>query len=1169
MPLLTIVFTDVVESSATKRDLSLGRDSRERDRAYLETVQTPYYNMVRECYRARGGHEVSTMGDAFYLTFGDPFEAIRCAADIQRRLAEYPIDTPRGPLCLRIGIHSGYPVFFEGGYQGADVDLAARVEAMATAGQILLSSATYELVRSMTDVKFHRLGEFGLKGVDQEVLWEADWDGKGPRATTVAPLRPPLSALLRSVSQTAERPREPFMVEDLPGNFVARPKEFGTLISLLLNADRGEPVAMTAALRGAGGFGKTTLARALCHDERIQEAFDDGILWVTLGENPGALKSKVLDFVEVLSGVRPGFDVEAASTRLAELLTGRDILMVIDDVWDAAHLAPFLRDPKETKDRRCARLITTRNQDTLPPKARTVDVDAMRASEAVQLLAAGLPSAYTAELEALAGRLGKWPVLLNLVNGVLRDRVTAKDRLADALEFVNADLDENGLATFDKPFDAAEPKQRDRAVAATLGVSLKRLEEAERARYRELAIFPEDVDIPLSTLELLWSATGSLSKLKTQKLCERLGHLSLLQRVDLATRTIGLHDVMRAYLVRELGKQAEPRNLHASLLDAWGDAYNLPDSYAWRWCAWHLREAGREKELRKLLLDFNWLQAKLNATDVSALISDYDRVAEPAGSRGTTERELPGEPIAIPPWRCAAAKLPPSSLSRAEEGREHATLPQGELRAQDDLPLVQEALRLSAHVLARDRTQLAGQLLGRLCAEYSAGCHVLVEAARGWKGAPWLRPLLSSLTPPGGPLVRTLAGHSGRVWGVAVTPDGKQAASVSMDGTLKVWDLGSGREVRTLAGHSGEVNGVAVTPDGKQAVSASGDGTLKVWDLGNGREVRTLAGHSSGVRGVAVTPDGKQAVSASQDGTLKVWNLGSGREVRTLAGHRGWINGVVVTPDGKQAVSASDDQTLKVWDLGSGREVPMLLGHTGGIRGVAVTPDGRQAVSASDDQTLKVWHLGSGRGVRTPTRHSSAVRGVAVTPDGKQAVSASHDQTLKVWNLGNGREVQTLAGHSDGVWGVAVTPDGKQAVSASLDGTLKVWDLGSGREVRTLTGHSDGVYGVAVTPDGKQAVSASQDGTLKVWDLGNGREVRTLAGHSSGVRGVAVTPDGKQAVSASQDGTVKVWDVGSGQEVAVFTADAGIGACALVPHGATIVAGDDSGRIHFLQLEGV
>jgi class 3 adenylate cyclase/tetratricopeptide (TPR) repeat protein len=188
MPLLTIVFTDVVGSSATKRDVSLGRDDRERDHAYLEQVQTRHFSLIRACCRSHSGREVSNMGDAFYLAFDDPVEAVRCAASIQKQLAAEPIATPRGPLRLRMGIHSGFPEFFEGSWHGTDVDLAARVEAEATQQQILISARTYELVRHMTDVEFHPCGEFALKGMDKMSLWEADWDGKGPRPTAEPPL---------------------------------------------------------------------------------------------------------------------------------------------------------------------------------------------------------------------------------------------------------------------------------------------------------------------------------------------------------------------------------------------------------------------------------------------------------------------------------------------------------------------------------------------------------------------------------------------------------------------------------------------------------------------------------------------------------------------------------------------------------------------------------------------------------------------------------------------------------------------------------------------------------------------------------------------------------------------------------------------------------------------
>jgi hypothetical protein len=225
-----------------------------------------------------------------------------------------------------------------------------------------------------------------------------------------------------SLSRSTES--SPFMPANLPFDFVPRPTEFNALIRKLLDEKREESIAITAALRGAGGYGKTTMALALCHDKRIQQAFDDGILWVTLGEHPGNLVGKIEDLVYMLSHERPGFTgIDAAGARLAELLTGRDILLVIDDVWDGMHLRPFLQGGT-----RCVRLITTRNEEVLPANVQSMIVDAMQPDEAVQLLSFGLqPGAFTAldmqALRALTKRLGAWALLLKLANAVLRDRV--------------------------------------------------------------------------------------------------------------------------------------------------------------------------------------------------------------------------------------------------------------------------------------------------------------------------------------------------------------------------------------------------------------------------------------------------------------------------------------------------------------------------------------------------------------------------------------------------------------------------------------------------------------------------------------------------------------------------------------------------------------------------
>jgi hypothetical protein len=92
-------------------------------------------------------------------------------------------------------------------------------------------------------------------------------------------------------------------------------------------------------------------------------------------------------------------DTVAAGSRLAELLADRDILLVVDDVWDAMHIKPFLQGGKNS-----ARLVTTRNEETLTANAQSLVVDAMQTEEAVQLLSYGLQTEVLTATEQQALR---------------------------------------------------------------------------------------------------------------------------------------------------------------------------------------------------------------------------------------------------------------------------------------------------------------------------------------------------------------------------------------------------------------------------------------------------------------------------------------------------------------------------------------------------------------------------------------------------------------------------------------------------------------------------------------------------------------------------------------------------------------------------------------------
>lgn len=564
----------------------------------------------------------------------------------------------------------------------------------------------------------------------------------------------------------------------------------------------------------------------------------------------------------------------------------------------------------------------------------------MRSFEAVQMLASKLPdqSGYSDALGQLARRLGEWPLLLELAGSTLRNRLRQGDTVDGALSFVNRQVEHLGPVAF----DLTSSTYREKAVAITVDLSLKQLGSEDRRKLLELSIFPEDLAVPLGTIAQLWGVPRD----EAEALVYRLDDLALL-RFDPRAPTVRLHDVMRTYFASNLAKEGNLTRSHVRLIDAWGDLRSLPDGYAWRWITYHLTLAGQDRRLRALLLDFAWIAAKLKATDVHLLASDYDQLA-----LGNPARQLQG------------------------------------------------ALRVSADVLLHDRSQLAGQLHGRLLRTPAPEVRAVLQQALRVAKRPWLRPLMASLVPPG-------------------------------------------QLLRTLVSHDTVVRSVTVMPDGRRVLSAGADGTLRLWDLESGAQLRSLESHGSGIRAVVALPDGRQILSAGEDGILRLWDLESDALPLAHKAHRGAVRALALLPDGERALSAGDDGTLRLWNFQSDAPSLYMKGHRGAVFALAVLPDGRHVLSGGEGGELLLWDLESDAPPRSLGGGHYTVLSVAVLPDGRRVLSGGDAGTLLLWDLQNDAPPRPLIGHHGGVFAITVLPTGRWALSGGAVGMLLLWDLES------------------------------------------------------------------------------------------------------------------------------
>jgi hypothetical protein len=645
----------------------------------------------------------------------------------------------------------------------------------------------------------------------------------------------------------------PWMVPAPSGPVTDRPDLTGRLLESLL-APGADPVTLTTTLEGTGGFGKTTLAADVCRRPEVRRRFPGGILWVTVGEDArdAGLAAQVGGLCEVLTGQPTTIgDQMLAGGRLGRLLDAREsMLLVVDDVWRADQLSPFLIGGTS-----CRRLVTTRNHGVAPWGGRSLLVDQMKGREAVETLSVGVGGLPAGLVGRMVKATGRWPVLLALVNAALADQVQAGATAEQAAVWVLRRLGEAGPTAFD--VDVDDEGSRNRAVAATVAASLDRLTPDQRDRYLDLAVFPEDVDVPAEVLGLLWSATGGLDPTATDRLRRRMVRLRLvIDRWAGRAPAVRQHDVLRTYLRYRLGagpvgsrskalaeaarrllppagagaEEGQPARPEWWLLPTDGDV-----DYLWQHLPYHLAAAGMAGELADLCCDLRWVEATTLRF----------------GSSVPAEAHLAG--VDTPTGR-----------------------------------VLRLALGCAAHVLGPvDPPAALGATLASRLGDVP-GLEQVVAAYRA--GLP--RPRLDTVWPlpdqPDPALHRMFHGHVGAGLACAFSPDGTLLATAGDHGA-RLWDVATGREHALLTGDAGAVRACAFSPDGTLLATA-GDHGARLWDVATGREL--MAGPAGAFHGCAFSPDGSMLAAVGDRGaTLTGVAPGSETERIPTAGASRRISG--------------------------------------------------------------------------------------------------------------------------------------------------------------------------------------------------------------------------------------------------------------------------------------
>ncbi|MFW5766137.1 MAG: NB-ARC domain-containing protein, partial [Coleofasciculus sp.] len=409
---------------------------------------------------------------------------------------------------------------------------------------------------------------------------------------------------------------KPFQAPPLPPNFVERSQPRRDVKKLLLETGETTPgTLVVSAIYGLGGIGKSVLATALAHDPDIHQRFSDGILWVTLGQQPDIL-SLLSGWIQALGdyNYKPTTP-QAASTHLRTLLYDKRSLLVVDDAWKSEDIEPF-----QVGGSNCRVLVTTREAPVRG--AIRYDLDMMSPAEALELLNKCrplMPMSSEEQKQALdlAKALGYLPLALELAAAQIAEGVDwwelLEDFQAEVARLETLDDIAAGSAS-------CEETRKRLSLKASFNLSLRRLSPEQLQQFAWLGVLPEDAAIGQETAAVLWKVkprqAGAILRTLRSKALLLSGAVQPGEKP-----TYRIHDLMHDRAKELLTDSVNPvyaeelpglglrlKEAHAAFLKRYraktenGQWYTLSnDGYIHNYLSWHLEKAGQSQELHQLL----------------------------------------------------------------------------------------------------------------------------------------------------------------------------------------------------------------------------------------------------------------------------------------------------------------------------------------------------------------------------------------------------------------------------------------------------------------------------------------------------------------------------------------------------------------------------------------
>lgn len=328
-----------------------------------------------------------------------------------------------------------------------------------------------------------------------------------------------------------------------------------------------------------------------------------------------------------------------------------------------------------------------------------------------------------------------------------------------------------------------------------------------------------------------------------------------------------------------------------------------------------------------------------------------------------------------------------------------------------------------------------------------------------------------------------LVGHRAALLSVAYDSEGRGLVTSGSDHTAIVWSSRVQLAPRRFDLGPGVAQCVELFPDGTRVAAGGDEGTVRVWDLASGRVLFTVSQHGK-VAAIRVSPDGARLVSVGDDQLVHIWDASSGSMIQTLQGHTGAIVDVVWFADSARLATVSVDGSARIWRLGQpAAELVVTPADGRALASLSLAPGGETAVTSSDDRSVQTWDTKTGaRSGRWTTGGNTF--SLEVSGDGKLVLGTTDDGVALAWTLKDGAPSLELPNRGSFIstvrWGLSY----RLIFTAGFDGTIRLWDPIRKNVVGVLPNPDEvPLFALSVSPDGHHVAATTQDGIALVWEV--------------------------------------------------------------------------------------